>query len=130
MPATPTAQKKHFAKDGPTPAERRWRPVVEDWRRSGQELTAFCNQRHLPVSTLKYWKKELANRDQKRQARRAAQEASRNAIQLLPVRVVEPATASAGTLEVVLRGDRVLRVAGDFDPALLKKLVLALEEAR
>jgi hypothetical protein len=130
MPPRRKPQKRFLSKDGPTPAERRWRPVVEEWRRSGQDIAAFCRQCHVPISSLKFWKKELPLRDQKRQARRAASEASRNAMQLLPVRVLEPAGVAAGSVEVVLRGGRVLRIGADFDPAVLQKLVLTLEEAR
>jgi len=123
-------QKRFLSKNGPTPAEQRWRPVVDEWRRSGQEIAAFCRQRHIPVSSLSFWKKELLLREQKRQARRATSEASRNAMQLLPVRVVESASVAAGALEVVLRGGRVLRIVADFDPEVLQKLVITLEEAR
>ena len=123
-------QKRHLAKDGPTPAEQRWRPIVEEWRQSNAEMSGFCRERRVPLSSLKYWKKELALRDQKRQAKRAATEATRNALQFLPVRVLEPASATAGSVEVVLRGGRLLRVGNDFDPAVLRKLVATLEEAR
>jgi len=130
MPRHTKPLKRFLSKDGPTPAEQRWRPVVEEWRRSGQDISAFCRQRHVPISSLKFWKKELPLRDQKRQAQRAASEASRNAMQLLPVRILEPAGVAAGSVEVVLRGGRVLRVGADFDPAILQKLVSTLEEAR
>jgi hypothetical protein len=82
------------------------------------------------MSALKYWKKEIQVRDQHRTAQRAAREATRHSMRLLPVRIVEsqPAKTHSG-VEVVLRGGRVLRVAGDFDSAILHKLVLALEGA-
>ncbi len=130
MPRHPKPQKRFLSTDGPTPAEQRWRPVIEEWRRSGQDISAFCRQRHVPISSLKYWKKELPLRDQKREAKRAATEATRNALQFLPVRVLDPAVAAAGSVEVVLRGGRVLRVGNDFDPAVLQKLVTTLEEGR
>jgi hypothetical protein len=123
-------QKRHLAKDGPTPAEHRWRAIVEEWRRNGTEMSGFCRGRGVPLSSFKYWKKELAVRDQKRQAKRAATEATRNALQFLPVRVLDPAMVTAGSVEVVLRGGRILRVGNDFDPAVLQKLVATLEEAR
>ncbi len=122
--------KRILAKDGPTPAEQRWRPIVEEWRRSGAEMSGFCLQRGLSLCSFKNWKRELAVRDQRRQAKRAATEATRNALQLLPVRVLEQEPASSGSVEIVLRGGRTLRIGGDFDPAVLRKLVATLEEAR
>lgn len=113
-----------------TPSEKRWRPLVDEWRRGGGRITPFCRERGLPLSSFKYWKREIAARDRKREAQRAATEASRQALQLLPVRVLEPEATATGALEVVLRGGRTLRVSGDFDAMLLRKLVAALEEAR
>ena len=53
MPPHRKSQKRFLSKEGPTPAERRWRPVVEEWQRSGQEISAFCRQRHLPIVTVR-----------------------------------------------------------------------------
>ncbi len=130
MARPPKPQKRQLSKDGPTPAEQRWRPIVDEWRRSGQEVNSFCRQRQFPISSFRYWKRELQDRDQKRQAKRAAAEATRNGLQFLPVRVLEPATPASGAVEVLLHGGRVLRVGADFDPGVLQKLVATLEEAR
>ncbi len=126
----PRAPKPTTPESALSPSEKRWRPIIEDWRRGGGKISPFCRDRGLPLSSFKYWKRELAARDRKRQAQRAATEASRQALQLLPVRILEPATAAGGSLEVVLHGGRTLRIGGDFDPAILRKLVAALEEAR
>jgi hypothetical protein len=130
MPPRRRRPKRFQSQDGPTPAECRWRPVIEAWRRSGQEIATFCRERHVPISSLKYWKRELAHREQQRQARRAAAEAQKNAISFLPVQVLEPAAGAVGAVEVVLRGGRVLRIGANFDPAILKKVVATLEEVR
>jgi hypothetical protein len=131
MPRQRKPKTNFFSKDGPTPAEVKWRPVLEEWRRSGLEARDFCRDRRLAVSALKHWKKEIQARDQRRSAQRAAKEASRQSMRLLPVRIVESQPAAApGALEIVLRGGRLVRLLGDFDPAMLRKLVLALEEAR
>ncbi|HEV3026691.1 MAG TPA: hypothetical protein VG457_03920, partial [Planctomycetota bacterium] len=131
MPRQRKAKTSFYSKDGPTPAEIKWRPVLEEWRRSGLDAADFCRDRRLAVSALQHWKKEIQARDQRRSAQRAAEEASRQSMRLLSVRVVEsqPA-ASPGALEVVLRGGRLVRLLGDFDPAILRKLLLALEDAR
>jgi hypothetical protein len=131
MKPSPTPRKRFLAKDGPTPAELKWRPLVEEWRRGTKKAALFCRERDLSLSAFKYWKKHLALRDRRRQAERAASEA-RQAMRLVPVRIVESTAAGGapGPVEVVLLGGRVLRVVGDFDPAVLRKLVAALEETR
>ena len=131
MPRPPKTKTSFFSKDGPTPAELKWRPVLEEWRRSGLDAADFCRDRRLAVSALQHWKKEIQTRDQRRSAQRAAKEASRQSMRLLPVRIVESQPAAPpAALEIVLRGGRLVRLLGDFDPAMLRKLVLALEEAR
>ncbi|MBI2932489.1 MAG: hypothetical protein HYY16_12625 [Planctomycetes bacterium] len=130
VPSKP--QKRCRSIDGPTAAEQKWRRVIEKWRQSGLDATAFCRDRGLPVSALGFWKREIPHREQRRQARRAATEASRNAMRLLPVRVVEPVSTGAGhgSIEVILAGGRILRLGGDFDPAILRQLIAMLEEIR
>lgn len=106
----------------------KWRPILDQWRHSGLTAAAFCRQRGIPASALLHWKKQILLRDQRRQAERAASEASRNALKFLPVQVLEPAAAETGSLEIVLRNGRVLRIGGDFEPVILRKLVATLEE--
>ncbi len=91
-------RKRPLAKDGPTPAEVKWRPILDQWRHSGLIAAAFCRQRDIPASALLHWKKQVLLRDQRRQAERAASEASRNALKFLPVQVLEPAAAAPGSL--------------------------------
>jgi hypothetical protein len=129
MKGSSVTRKRFLSKNGPTPAERKWRPLVEEWRRSGLEAAAFCRGRGLALSAFKFWKTELPIRDQRRAAEQASREAGRRAMRMLPVRVVESAAAVlAIPIEVVLRGGRVLRLAGDFEPSILCKLVSTLEE--
>jgi hypothetical protein len=123
-------RKRFLSKYGPTPAERKWRPIVEDWRQSGQEASTFCRGLGLALSAFKYWKKELPLRDQRRKSTPAVSKAKHKAIRMLPVRIVEPLSNAALPIEIVARDGRILRVAGDFDPAVLRKLLAALEEPR
>lgn len=84
------------------------------------------------MSAFRYWKQEIARRQRRRQAQRATAEASRNAMRLLPVRLVEPTPVglAPAPVEIVLRGGRVVRIGSDFDPAMLEKLVGTLEAIR
>lgn len=115
-----------------TPAEKKWSQVLEEWRPTGLDGAAFCRERGLSVSAFRYWKQEIARRQRRRQAQRAAAEASRNAMRLVPVRLLEPTTGgpAPAPVEIVLRGGRVVRIGSDFDPAMLEKLVGTLEAIR
>lgn len=130
-----TKPKRALSIHGPTPAEKKWIRWLERWRGSALDGSAFCRQRGLPLSSFRFWKKEIPMRERRRQAKRAESEASRaarKAMRLVPVRVVrpEPILPAPGPMEIVLRGGRSLRIGGDFDSALLEKLVTALEAIR
>ncbi len=120
--------KKHFAENGPTPKERKWAKIIAEWRISSQAGTAFCRQRHLKDSTFRYWLKTLAEREKKREPARAKKQRAKasRTLSFVPARLVET-PPTVGDFEIVLRGGRSLRVQGDFEPALLRKLVETLE---
>jgi hypothetical protein len=119
------------AVETPSLAERRWRPLIEEWRQSGLNSSEFCRQKNITPSSFAYWRKEILLREQKRQARRAAARAktSQAAANFVPVKVVGE-NGDAAAIEVVLAGGRALRVSGDFDPELLGKLIATLEASR
>jgi len=130
MKQAPTPQKRFFSKDGLTPAERKWRPIVVEWRRSGEPISSFCRGRGLSLPAFKFWKKELLLRNERRAAKRGRSGGSPPRIRMLPVRVLEPSPTTSAPVEIVLRDGRILRVTGDFAPSLLQKVVLTLEEGR
>jgi len=68
------------------------------------------------------WRTELARRDKARGS--GAQE---RALTFVPLTVHVPAV-QRGELEVVLIGDRRIRIVDDFEPAILAKLVTVLEQ--
>ena len=86
------------------------------WRRSGQTAREFsAAEGLLHPSTLSWWSSAL-----KREAPRGHF-----------VEVVAPAAAPpppASTIEVLIRDEVRLRVCGGFDPALLRRVVAALED--
>ena len=84
------------------------------WRRSGQTAREFSAAEGLHPSTLSWWSSAL-----KREAPRGHF-----------VEVVAPAAApppAASSIEVLIRDQVRLRVCGEFDPALLRRVVAALE---
>ena len=116
--------------------ERRWRRVLQQWRRSGLTGRDFCAERGLTEPSFYAWKREIAKRDQETAA--AVPAATRvsaappvAAPAILPAFVavtLDPSTASAAALEVVTAHGRVLRVRAGFDADALRQLLAVLEE--
>jgi transposase len=100
--------------------ERFWRTMVQQWRRSGLSVRAFCYHHGLAQPSFYAWRRTLAQRDA--------------AVQFVPVRLApEPPTntsASTSPLELVLANGRRLRVAPGFDAATLTRLLTLLEEGQ
>jgi hypothetical protein len=120
----PRASKRPLSMYGPTGPERKWIRVLERWRKSGQEGRAFCLRHGLRESAFRFWLREIPERSRRR-------EAQKRPLRLLPARVVS-ASSPAPTgrpLEVLVGPGRAIRVGPDFDPALLLKVVRALEAA-
>lgn len=112
---------------GPTAAEKTWIPILADWKKSGLGIREFCRRRRVRESAFWFWKKELPDRERRRRERRVAAPA-KPFLRILPIQVVEK-SAPAQPLEV-LSGGRTLRIPGDFDPALLRKVLSVLEGPR
>jgi transposase-like protein len=106
-----------------------WRRLIQEWRKSGLSVRAFCHQHDLSEPNFYTWRRTLAQRD-----------AARAAVSFVPVRVTEappattdeesPPTPIGEALEVVLRGGRRLCVGVGFDGPTLQRLVTLLEEGR
>ena len=95
-------------------AESRWREVLQRQRASGLSVASFSRRHGLSAASLYAWRRRLS---------------AGAAPAFVEAKVVEPAQlpAAAGVIEVCLRGGRRVRVAGGFDPELLRELVAALE---
>lgn len=111
--------------------EAHWREVIARWKSSDLSKADFARREQISESVLSWWDAELRRRD-RRGRRRAPTQAPRSAPRpapkpaaFIPVRIVEPATATA--IEVVA-GGRMIRVRPGFDPETLRRLVAALED--
>ncbi len=96
-----------------TTAEHRWREVLDRQRASGLGVAAFCRRQGVCAASLYAWRRRLSG----------------DGPGFVEAKVVQPARAPqrAGVVEVRLRGGRRVRVAGGFDPGLLRELVATLE---
>jgi len=113
--------------------ERRWRGHLAAWRRSGQSVRAYCAAQGLSEPSFYSWRRVLARPERLRGAKTAAGNDTASTAgftersPFLPVRLVEDTPPPAATVEVVLRGGRVLRVAAGFSAQTLREVVAVLE---
>ena len=103
--------------------ERRWRELLAECEASGTGITPFARARGISASSMFNWRAELARRDRARATARPEPE-----VAFLPVAVRRPDAPAAPPLEVVLATGRSIRVGGDFDAAVLARLVRLLED--
>jgi hypothetical protein len=95
--------------------ERRWRERLAQFARSGLSVRAFCARHQLSEPSFYAWRRELAQRDERRPA----------APLFVPVTVVPGAA-----IEVSLPGGVTVRVPAGADAALAVRLVAALAAAK
>ena len=94
------------------------RAALAAHRTSGLSLPVFARRHGLTVQRLRWWRQRLT----------PAPSAAPAPAQWLPVQLLpEPACGPTVPLEVVVRGGQVIRVPADFDPAVLRRVVGALE---
>jgi hypothetical protein len=114
---------------GPTIPERKWIRLLREWQRSGLQGSEWCRHRGLKESAFRFWKKEIPDRARRRQKKGRTGKPPNG--RLLRARVVENQNPSAfAPLDVLLGPAREVRITGDFDPALLRKVVQVLEVSR
>jgi hypothetical protein len=123
-----------------TATEEKYRRLIETYRANGggETLRQFAERMRVPHTRLWWWNSEIPRRARLRAVRGETRSAPAltpiRPLSLVPVRVVPdplpeskpPASRVAG-LEVVLRGERVIRVPAGFEPATLATLVSTLE---
>jgi transposase-like protein len=113
-----------------------WRRLFELWRRSGCTIRAFCAEHGVSEPSFFAWRRTIAERDRPPSTppdgyTGGHPDNRHRQPTFIPLRVVPtPATEPTTPLEVVLPGDRVVRVPAGFDPASLRQLLAILEEER
>jgi transposase-like protein len=93
------------------------RAVLAALEASGLGVGAFCRRYGVGRQRVRYWRRQLAG----------GQPAAGRPV-FLPVRVLETtAGAAAEPIEVVVRGERTVRVRPGFDRELLRRVLEVLE---
>lgn len=97
-----------------TDRERQWREILERWKRSGLNGRAFCRRERLKEPAFFFWKRQLRLRGLMPAAK----------VNFVPLKL---SAKPLGFFDVTLAGGRSVRVASDFDPVALARLVAVLE---
>lgn len=126
---------------GREPRASYWRRQIEACAASGLSQAEFCRRHSLSVASLQWWKWKLGSSPSSTRPSRATVLASATPSSppgpaFLPVRLVS-GDEQAGPLggsrpaiyEVELRSGHRIRVAGDFEPVVLARLIRTVEAA-
>jgi hypothetical protein len=99
--------------------EQQWRRWIHQWQHSDLTVRAFCELHQLSQPSFYAWRRQIQQRD--------AATASFLPVRVVPdLPVVPPAAITP--FEIVLPGNRTLRVAPGFDAATLRQLLALLQE--
>ena len=100
-----------------------WRAWISEWQASGKTAEVFGRERGVSPSTVYWWRKELARQ---LPAMRAAHVPSVTFVQM-PLKAATRITAEREAIEVVVRGERRVRVSENFLAPTLQAVVRALK---
>jgi len=101
-----------------------WEEVVKDYEASDRSQRAFCAERGIGQSSLRYWKRRLEQGSGTEDAPIA------KGTRLVPVKLVEDASAPAHSgLTVVTPGGVRVEIARGFDAPTLACVLATLEAA-
>ena len=113
--------------------EQHWRQLLQRWQTSRQCVRAFCQTHGLSEPSFYAWRGILAERDAAAAAPQSnvpTPAAASPAFVPVHVRADGPAEVNPpedACLEVLLSGQRVLRIRPGFDAATLQRLLAVLE---
>ncbi len=97
-----------------------WRETLRQFAASGQSIRGFCRSRGLSEPSFYSWRRRLATHDESLSPTAHPSEAPA----FVPVRVTDQTSEG---IEIVLRGDRRIRLSGPVDRAALAEVVAVLE---
>ena len=109
--------------------EKFWRRTIRGQQRSGLTVRDFCLRQGLKDWTFRWWRQELARRDQVPSMAPASERAEAAPV-FLPVQVVELQAVSprlVPPIEIVLPTGMVVRAPSGFDPRTLGDVLAVLE---
>ena len=103
-----------------------WRCLLDQWAGSGETVRVFCRRQRVNVCQFYAWRRRLQAATERLPVTSAVPNGTDGGF--VEAVVVEGTVSGADAgLEVVLGNQRRIRVTGEFDEALLRKLVRNLE---
>jgi len=129
----PGSKKEPPGREKQSVARRRyWVRMLAECERSAVSQVVFARKRGISVQTLRWWKSRLAREAASPAARRLSKDRKRgrplDRASFVPVSLLPPEpNGDLASIEVVVAHDRVVRIRGDFDPVLLRKVILTME---
>ena len=101
--------------------EAAWRRHISGQAGSGLTIGVYCRKHGLQASGFYWWRRELARRDAEQPSPPAT---------FVPVTVAArtPASTGEGRIEIILPGDRRVRVVGPVDRQRLADVLAVLED--
>jgi len=110
---------------------RYWQRLVAAWEKSGLSQAEFCRRRKVKAVNFGWWKRKLGSisqshpgTDRSGSSRRGSSPRSAKP-RFVEFRMTDATAAPA--YEVVLRGERVIRLPQQFDPAVVAQLIRTVE---
>jgi transposase-like protein len=100
--------------------EQFWRQMLRQFAASDQSIREFCRSRALSEPSFYSWRRRLATHDESS----AAMAHPSDAPAFVPIHITDQTSEG---IEIVLRGDRRIRLSGQVDKAALAEVVAALE---
>jgi transposase-like protein len=117
--------------------EQYWRTQIEQWQTSGKTISVYCRVNGISPATFHWWRRELRLRDIEN-----VPDGEKESIipRFAEVKVIQDPPAvhkphycnSTGTesgIEIVLPGNRCIRVYRGFDVSVLLQLLSVLEHS-
>jgi transposase len=105
--------------------EKFWRRTIRDQQRSGLSVRDFCHRQGLKDWTFRWWRQELARRDQVPSMATAGEQTEAAPV-FLPVPIVDLEAVSP-PIEIVLPTGLIVRAPSGFDPRTLGRVLAVLE---
>jgi hypothetical protein len=109
--------------------EKFWRRTIRDQQRSELSVRDFCHLQGLKDWTFRWWRQELARRDQVPSMATAGEQPEAAPV-FLPVQIVDLEAVSpppAPPIEIVLPTGLIVRAPSGFDPRTLGHVLAVLE---
>ena len=103
---------------------KQWRGWIQQWQASGKTAEEFGREHGVSASTVYWWRKELGRQ---LPAVRANVQSPSIAFVQLPLKAAVMNGARGESLEVVLRGERRVRVPDSFSAQTLQAVMRALD---